>query len=894
MRLASILLLLLLAVTTALAEPRATRVSILRPEVRSSALPRRASDAAAAADFAQLASRGWRASWDEHGVPRWLYGGTVPVLGASAEPRVAEAAARRFVAEHVALIAPGAIASDWELVANRVDAGLRTVGFRQRWHGLLVDGGQVSCVFGEDRLFVVGSSARPDLAAGDPTARRAEPDFAIAWLKGIVGPLVVGAAGDRVVFDGVLADPIALDGPAARWTLFVALDGRPLAARNALHFDGTLLYDAPVQWPGRARMAYPAQAVAATVDGSAVVSDAGGVLPTTATATVVPSTTGTFAKITNDATPATASLTLPFGGAVTWSAAAMPTDDAELASYVHVMLGKATARRVLPSLGPWLDQQLAVYVNEAGACNAYSTGDDLHFFVGSAACENTGRLGDVVYHELGHSLHNQAVIAGQGAFASDLSEGLADFNATTTTGDSGVARGFDFTDTPLRELDPPGRDLRYPEDATLDPHVPGLIVGGALWDLRTLAGEPVAETALRGLMERAHDLPSAYVAALIADDDDANLGNGTPHGCAIGEAFARHGLAPDVATTTIGVPTVVDRMITVPITRPSNPACPAPAIASATITWRSAAGAGTIAMTSTMTTADGATYAGELPPQPDQTLVDYTVDVALANGMAVRLPSNLADPEYQLFVGTGTVLYCAGMTEDPGWTHTSGWEFGHPPGGSDPPDTGATVFGTNLHASGEYANNAREFAALPTIGTSGFTNVHLQYRRWLTAEDALYDRATIAANGTILWTNAEHFGTLNHLDREWRFHDVDLSSQVANDRVTVSFGLATDSEGTSGGWTLGPVCIVGIGPGCGNGVVDPGEACDGDETCNAACERITYDDGGCCGTSHPSGDLVFGLGAMAWLARPRVPSRRGRAAPARRSRRAARAGRRRS
>ncbi len=814
--------------TTVSAKPHAPE---LRPGGRPIATSRRATT-----DLGP----GWHAS------AGWLTGGTLPAFGAVADPAIAATAARALV---LAQLAPGTTAADWELVANRVDAGLRTVAFRQRWRGIAVLDGQVSCVFGRDRLFAIGTNILP-IPTGDPAAPAADPAKAIEWLGGELGPLAVLGVRDRVVFDGQLADVVALDGPATRWTLFVGLDGAPIAARDELHHDGTLLYDAPIRWPGDARMAYPAATVDVTVDGLAQTSSVAGMLTwvTDSPATVVPSVTGPFAKVTSAVAAATGSLPLAIGGTTTWSRATVPTEDAELAAYIHVMRGKARIRPIVPALATWLDQQISVTVDEPGACNAYSTGDDLHFFIGSPACENTGRLADVVYHELGHSIHNQTIIAGQGQFNTYLSEGLADFNATTNLDDSGIGRGFDFTNTPLRELDPPGRDLRWPEDASDDAHVSGIIMAGALWDLRKLAGEPVAEIAFRGAMERGIDLPTSYTAALIDDDDDANLGNGTPHGCAIGEAFARHGIAGDFATTKVGLPTVTGLTISVPIAIPVNPDCPAPTVTSATIHWSSAIAADAVAMTTT----DGVTYTGTIPDRAGDDVIQYSIDVALANGMSVQLPSTLADPLYEIVPREETVIYCATMDEDPGWTHTAGWQFGPPTAnGADPSAafTGANVFGTNLHANGDYTNNAHELATSPRIDVRAFVDVHLQYRRWLTVEDGAYDQATVAVNGTTVWTNAQHNGTLNHFDREWRFQSFPIDSMITDGSVTLSFGLATDSQGISGGWNLDDVCVVGMKTFCIDGCGPP--------------------DAGCCGTSHPTGDLVLGLGVVAIAARRR-------------------------
>ncbi|MBI4700868.1 MAG: hypothetical protein HY744_06845, partial [Deltaproteobacteria bacterium] len=211
---------------------------------------------------------------------------------------------------------------------------------------------------------------------------------------------------------------------------------------------------------------------------------------------------------------------------------------------------KDYARRFAPDLG-WLDAKVAAKVNVNDLCNAYSQGSVLAFFRESEQCENMARLADVVYHEFGHSLHASSLIPGVGAYESALGEGVADYLAVTMTGDPGMGRGFFYSEEPLRQLDPKGYEYRWPDDIT-GAHDTGLIIGGALWDLRqalraSLGEEPgvaVADELYYQAIRRAVDIPSMYVEILAADDDDGDLANGTPHVCAINTAFGRHGLRP--------------------------------------------------------------------------------------------------------------------------------------------------------------------------------------------------------------------------------------------------------------------------------------------------------------------------------------------------------------
>ncbi len=859
---------LVLASSTSIAGPTLGKPSTprLRDRMIVTALPARARGA-----FASLAQQGWRATWDrDTGVAARLWGGHVDAPGALADPAIAERAARDFLAKHVALLAPGARAADFVVVANQLDGNLRTVGFAQTWRGRRVVGGGLGFVFGRDRLFAVGSSAWPDVAAALPARGGA-----------LILPLVRGGAiGYRA------ADVRELDGvaPGERWRVYVGSDGRELARESrVMTATGTLQYDAGVRYPGGTRADFAVPAADITVDGAAVTTAADGTFawPGTAPATVVPALAGTYVRVVNQAgSPATAILIAQPGQPVVWSLASDEFGDAQLSTYIHANIAKARARIVNPSVAPWLDQQLDFFVNEDGTCNAYSTGDVVHLFRAGGGCENSGRLADVVFHEFGHSLHNHSVIEGMGKFESNLSEGLADYFAADINADPQVGRGFYLDGGALRDIDPLGTERVYPLDVDFDPHVSGLIIAGALWDLRKALIVELGEAAgiarvqhiLAGIMQRADDIGTTFTAALIADDDDADLGNGTPSYCAIERAFGRHGLVPGFETTVVSPPTVQDRTIAMTVATPTGTTCTPPAVASIEVSWRIGDGvASTFALVP-----DGTTWRGELPAQPDGTVIAYSVDVTFDDGTLQVFPNNPADPAYQLFVGDGVPIYCESFDVDPMWPQESNagfeWQWGPPVVGhlGDDPDaafTGESVLGTDLTGDGYYRPNLVVSVAMPEVDVSMYESVHLQYWRWLTVEDALYDQATISANGVEVWRNAtSQNGTLDHVDREWRFHDVDLTPHVAGGTLAVSWDLATDLTKELGGWTLDDVCLVGLVkiPRCGDGALDVGEECDdGNTTAEDGCDDVCVDEitaggGGCCdaGGGGPGSALV--------------------------------------
>ena len=426
---------------------------------------------------------GWQGRRDrDTGVVAELWGSFVAAPGAIVDPVIAEAAARAFVAQHLAQLAPGVRLADLTIAANVVERGLRTVSFWQTWRGARVIGGQLAVMIENDRVFAATSQVRPNLAIDVPARGAVDPRRALDW----IGGRLTAAIGPRVVLslDGVdrVADQIeveAHDRPG-RWDVFISTDGAPLLRRSKLYFAAsTLNFDVGVRYPTGQRHDAPAPSANITADGAAITTGNDGTFSWTgaSSATVEPGLVGPLVSIVNAAgAVATASLTAQPGTPLTWSLAANEFGDAQLSAFINASISKARARTIVPSIGAWLDQPLSVTVNENDVCNAYSTGDDLHFFQAAPTCENTGRLADVVDHEFGHSLHFHAIIAGVGAMNASLSEGVADFFAATISDDHGIGRGFLFNDDPIRDLDPVGSEAMWPRDKSFDPHITGLIL----------------------------------------------------------------------------------------------------------------------------------------------------------------------------------------------------------------------------------------------------------------------------------------------------------------------------------------------------------------------------------------------------------------------------------
>jgi MYXO-CTERM domain-containing protein len=405
-----------------------------------------------------------------------------------------------------------------------------------------------------------------------------------------------------------------------------------------------------------------------------------------------------------------------------------------------------------------------------------------------------------------------------------------------------------------------------------EPHDNGEIIGETLWDLRTALQTKLGTAAgyahfikiYYSIVQRASDIPStAFPEALAADDDDGDLTNGTPNECEIDAAFSAHKIADPTLTAGLALPSRDNLTISMMTKRAA--VCPGFELAGVRVNWRVRDGM-QASLDAAMT---NGVWSVDLPSQPDNTVVEYQVVATLGNGESFSFPDNAADPFYQFYIGPVTPIYCADFeTGAADWTHagtppeTDEWQTGVPMGlGGDPTMAhgGTGVLGIDLTMDGSYPPLSTNTATTPTIDLMGVTAPRLQFYRWLGVEDGFYDRASISVNGLAVWSNFKSdtdpltsaAGEINHVDKEWRFVDIDLSSHAEDGTLAVSFGLKSDPFLQLSGWNLDDVCIV-----------VPAASC------SSNCQSDSG--GGCCSTgSGPGGPLVLGLVILGLVRRRR-------------------------
>ncbi|UCF66723.1 MAG: hypothetical protein JSV80_13175 [Acidobacteriota bacterium] len=256
-------------------------------------------------------------------------------------------------------------------------------------------------------------------------------------------------------------------------------------------------------------------------------------------------------------------------------------------SYYHLDFAKQVARAYLPD-NTWLTQRLTDNININSTCNAYWNGS-VNFYKSGGGCANTGEISGVMVHEWAHGMDQY-----DGGGYDNSSESYADVAAIFNSHESCIGRGFrpgvncsGFGDacldcTGVREMDWDKRAAHTPAtpsgfndvycDSGSGPcgkqvHCESHVPSESVFDLATrdLPAMGIDADSAWQIAERLWYLSrdgsggDIYNCSLpdsdscgsgswfhrmrLADDDDGNLSNGTPHAAAIFAAFARHDIA---------------------------------------------------------------------------------------------------------------------------------------------------------------------------------------------------------------------------------------------------------------------------------------------------------------------------------------------------------------
>ena len=404
----------------------------------------------------------------------------------------------------------------------------------------------------------------------------------------------------------------------------------------------------------------------------------------------------------------------------------------ELSAYIYTNEIHAHAKAVLPAF-QGIDFSLSINVDlTIDNCNANYDGNGLNFFAAGNNCPSMCTINDVVYHEYGHNINDKFYNSLSSDFSNGaMNEGYADVWALTLTQSPvlGLGTRVDDPTSSIRRYD---QDRRvYPVDIQGQVHADGQIICGAWWDTYVLLGNDMELTkelfaaAYPGLQatsangQEGQSFRDVLVDVLQADDDDADITNGTPHGSAIVEAFGLHGItlisdvqvihqdlmtAPAEAPITVGT----DILITFPSTE---------YLTDVTLFYK--VNDQTDWTQQPMTGLDVSYYETVIPAQPIGTLVSYYLALTDIFGQASTVTppgSERPDPNLPFHILVGYEVRAVENADDRSelgeWTQglptdnaaTGDWEFGTPiPSYSDQLDVGTIVQTGSQHTvNGEF------------------------------------------------------------------------------------------------------------------------------------------------------------------------------------------------
>jgi hypothetical protein len=473
-------------------------------------------------------------------------------------------------------------------------------------------------------------------------------------------------------------------------------------------------------------------------------------------------------------------------------------------------------------------------------CNAYYDGVSINFYAAGGGCPNTA-YSTVVSHEQGHWLND---LYGTGNGPDGMGEGNADVWAmysweTPVLGQDFFGPGtFVRTGLNTRQFCGDSNPGCYGEV-----HADGEVWMGAAWKVRAHlqttnggpAGSLIANNLFLGWMNAYNQTGIRSIILtqwLTLDDNDGNLGNGTPHLADINQGFVDQGF-----------PAFVPPYITIgPVTALPDQACEAssyaitatilanaaPPIATATLYYGVNGGAFTgVAMTNT----SGNDWTGSIPHVTSPARVQYYVSATDSAAHTTTYPANAPAESLGFTIGLPVTVFADDFESagDNGWTHGSvgdtsnpqdEWQHGTPLGRSGSSygvawtDPAAAVSGTRCWGidlgiggtNGAYSPNVHPYLRSPAINLSGAVGTRLRFQRWLTCEQGIYDQARILVNGNQVWANPLN---AHALDTGWSSQEIDISAYADNNpSVQIQFDLRSDPGLELGGWQLDDVSVV--------------------------------------------------------------------------------------
>ncbi len=502
---------------------------------------------------------------------------------------------------------------------------------------------------------------------------------------------------------------------------------------------------------------------------------------------------------------------------------------AEVNGYYHANVVRDFTLTYNPTYPGLQQTEFPVNVNWNDNCNAYYDYSSINFFTSGGGCPNTA-FSTVVHHEYGHHLVYLAD-SQQGAYG----EGMADVMGVLIFDDPGLAYGFyGNCNEPMRSAD---NDLQYPCYDEI--HYCGQLLSGCVWDTRNALAitnpftyrDIISGLAINAMLIHtgtSEITPQITIDYLTIDDDDGDIGNGTPHYNEICSGFGAHNMdCPPLEllgfTYPNGLPEFFDPAGGTTVRVEVSGVTGVPEPGTGMIYYNGGSGW----INQAMQVVSPNVYDAVFPVFECGIEVLYYFSAETNEGFVVTDPGEAPSTTFSAYSATGLVtIFEDDFNTDRGWTVqnagglTDGaWERGIPAGGGDRGDPPTDYDGSgycyvtdNVYGNSD-VDDGYTYLISPTFDLSEGDQI-FQYALWYTnnfgndPNNDLFKVWASSNNGTS-WIHVETFGPVTQSG--WTEHSFLVGDYITpSNQVKVRFEASDLNDGSVVEAGIDAVSIVSI------------------------------------------------------------------------------------
>lgn len=520
--------------------------------------------------------------------------------------------------------------------------------------------------------------------------------------------------------------------------------------------------------------------------------------------------------------------------------ATSPSSINHVNAYYHVNIVHDFMKKYLASF-TGMDVALVTNIDASGNCNANYNGSSINFLTAGGGCNSFARIPDIVYHEYGHGISGRFYSAHSSSSIDNgaLNEGNSDVWAFSITRDSILGRNAYVNGNYIRTY---GATKVFPQDIKGEVHADGEIIAGSWYEVAMNVGS--FDTMTNLFTKTYYDVPDGpsgtegqvyhdvLISAILNDDNDGILSNGTSNLAAIVKAFADHGiylLSDAVLTHTelahqpAGQPIAISAQLALTEAAFFQDLKLFYRVRGASATWDSVA----------LTNTGNYNFTGQIPAQNAGSILDYYFAVydilsnstfGFPNGYNRFAVSNQVTIPYQFGVGISQVVKVDFETPAEGWTignvkyddATSGkWIQAKPIASSYnsmPVQVGVdhttgsgsclvTGNGLNIGSDRNSADvdNGKTTAQSAVLDLRGFVYPIFEYYRWYSNDRGSNARSDnwlvqVRDSASALWKNVDN---TYQSDYSWRRRIFAVQDYWPNSKFVQIKFIATDAVNNS-------------------------------------------------------------------------------------------------